>query len=89
MQIARELRRVRQEPGPAHAVIFGGVGDRTRRRPALRAGVDILIATPGRLLDLMEQGSSTCGQIEIFVLDEADRMLDMGFIHDVRKRIAS
>jgi ATP-dependent RNA helicase RhlE len=55
---------------------------------ALQKGVDILIATPGRLLDLMNQGFITLRDVEIFVLDEADRMLDMGFIHDVRRIIA-
>jgi ATP-dependent RNA helicase RhlE len=52
---------------------------------ALKRGVDILIATPGRFLDLIGQGYISLNQIEFFVLDEADRMLDMGFIHDVRK----
>src|SRR5690606_27827537 len=56
---------------------------------ALRKGVDILIATPGRLLDLMNQGYINLKQLEIFVLDEADRMLDMGFIHDVKKVLAA
>jgi ATP-dependent RNA helicase RhlE len=55
----------------------------------LRNGVDILVATPGRLLDLMNQGFISLKEVEIFVLDEADRMLDMGFIHDVRKIIAA
>ncbi|MDQ3000551.1 MAG: DEAD/DEAH box helicase [Fibrobacterota bacterium] len=66
------------------AVIFGGVGDGPQKAK-LRAGVDILVATPGRLMDLLGQRSLTLGQIEIFTLDEADRMLDMGFINDVRK----
>ncbi|MEO6096462.1 MAG: DEAD/DEAH box helicase [Fibrobacteria bacterium] len=66
------------------AVIFGGVGDGPQKAK-LRAGVDILIATPGRLMDLLGQRSLTLGNIEIFTLDEADRMLDMGFINDVRK----
>lgn len=68
-------------------VIFGGVGQQPQV-DALRKGVDILVATPGRLLDLMNQGHVSLSDIEIFVLDEADRMLDMGFIHDV-KRIVS
>ncbi|MEZ4958455.1 MAG: DEAD/DEAH box helicase [Saprospiraceae bacterium] len=67
-------------------VIFGGVGQ-TPQENALRKGVDILVATPGRLLDLMNQGIVNLRHIEFFVLDEADRMLDMGFIHDVRKVI--
>ncbi|MDQ7948473.1 MAG: DEAD/DEAH box helicase [Pedobacter sp.] len=70
-----------------HLVIFGGVGQKAQT-DALQRGVDILVATPGRLLDLMNQGFITLRDIEIFVLDEADRMLDMGFIHDVKKIIA-
>jgi ATP-dependent RNA helicase RhlE len=71
-----------------HAVIFGGVGQDAQTR-ALRAGLDILVATPGRLLDLMGQQLVKLEQLEVFVLDEADRMLDMGFIHDVRRVIAA
>ena len=67
-----------------HAVIFGGVGQRPQEQ-AIRRGTDVLIATPGRLLDLIQQGIVSLQNIEIFVLDEADRMLDMGFIHDIRK----
>ncbi|MDO8279392.1 MAG: DEAD/DEAH box helicase, partial [Burkholderiaceae bacterium] len=67
--------------------IFGGVG-MNPQISKLRKGVDILVATPGRLLDLQQQGMLDLGQIEILVLDEADRMLDMGFIHDVRKILA-
>ncbi len=70
-----------------HAVIFGGVGQKPQT-DALRNGIDILTATPGRLLDLMNQGFVNLKSIEFFVLDEADRMLDMGFIHDVRKVLA-
>ena len=70
-----------------HAVIFGGVSQKPQT-DALARGCEILVATPGRLLDLMQQGLLSLEQIEIFVLDEADRMLDMGFIHDVRKVIA-
>jgi ATP-dependent RNA helicase RhlE len=69
-----------------HLVIFGGVGQKAQT-DALHRGVDILVATPGRLLDLMGQGFINLRDIEIFVLDEADRMLDMGFIHDVKKVI--
>ena len=69
------------------AVIFGGVGERPQI-DSLRRGVDVLIATPGRLLDLMRQGHADLRSIETFVLDEADRMLDMGFIHDIRKIVA-
>ena len=70
-----------------HVVIFGGVSQHPQVNK-LRRGVDILVATPGRLLDLMEQGHINLGYIEHLVLDEADRMLDMGFIRDVRKIIA-
>ena len=68
------------------AVIFGGVGQ-TPQVEQLKRGVDILTATPGRLLDLSGQGLLDLSGVEIFVLDEADRMLDMGFIHDVRRVI--
>ncbi|MDD5089925.1 MAG: DEAD/DEAH box helicase [Candidatus Wallbacteria bacterium] len=68
------------------AVVFGGVGQH-KQVNALSRGVDVLVATPGRLLDLMNQGFIKLNELEIFVLDEADRMLDMGFIHDVRKVI--
>lgn len=67
-----------------HTVIFGGVNQFSQVNE-IRQGVDILIATPGRLLDLMNQRILSVNQIEIFVLDEADRMLDMGFIHDVKR----
>ena len=68
-------------------VIFGGVKQGAQTQ-ALRRGVDVLIATPGRLLDLMNQGFISLQDIKYFVLDEADRMLDMGFIHDIKKIIA-
>lgn len=70
-----------------NTVIFGGVGQKPQT-DALQRGVDILIATPGRLLDLCQQGFIHFRDLEIFVLDEADRMLDMGFIHDIKKLIA-
>jgi len=70
-----------------HTVIFGGV-KQGRQVQALTKGVDILVATPGRLLDLMNQRRLTLKHVEFFVLDEADRMLDMGFIHDIKKIIA-
>ncbi len=69
-----------------HAVIFGGVSQ-LHQTNQLQRGVDILIATPGRLLDLMSQGYIGLQHLKIFVLDEADRMLDMGFIHDVKRVI--
>ncbi|RXK58923.1 DEAD/DEAH box helicase [Lacibacter luteus] len=70
-----------------HQVIFGGVPQFSQVQ-ALKRGVDILIATPGRLLDLMQQGHINLSTIQFFVLDEADRMLDMGFVQDVRRIIA-
>ncbi|NCP40675.1 MAG: DEAD/DEAH box helicase [Rhodoferax sp.] len=74
--------------GLSSAAIFGGVG-MNPQISRMKKGVDILVATPGRLLDLMQQGMVDLGQIQILVLDEADRMLDMGFIHDVKKVLAA
>jgi ATP-dependent RNA helicase RhlE len=71
----------------SHTTVFGGVSQNNQVRD-LQRGVDILIATPGRLLDLMNQGFVKLNNIEFFVLDEADRMLDMGFINDIKKVIA-
>ncbi|MGH9336260.1 MAG: DEAD/DEAH box helicase, partial [Vicinamibacteria bacterium] len=68
-------------------VVFGGVGFRPQAE-ALRSGVEILVATPGRLLDHIDQRTVDLSKVEILVLDEADRMLDMGFIHDIRKILA-
>jgi ATP-dependent RNA helicase RhlE len=68
-------------------VVYGGVGQGPQVR-ALQAGVDILVATPGRLLDLMNQGHIDLARVEILTLDEADQMLDMGFIHDLRRIVA-
>ena len=70
-----------------NTVIFGGVKQGTQTN-ALQKGVDILVATPGRLLDLMDQGFISFVDVKYFVLDEADRMLDMGFIHDIKKLLA-
>jgi len=70
-----------------NTVIFGGVSQ-NKQIEVLRKGVDILVATPGRLLDLMNQGHISLEDVEYFVLDEADRLLDMGFINDIRKIIA-
>lgn len=70
------------------AAIFGGVG-MNPQISRMKKGVDILVATPGRLLDLMQQGMVDLSQVQILVLDEADRMLDMGFIHDVKKVLAA
>ena len=69
-------------------VVFGGVG-MNPQISKVKKGVDILVATPGRLLDLMQQGMLDLGQVQMLVLDEADRMLDMGFIHDVKKVLAA
>ncbi|GAB4216516.1 MAG: DEAD/DEAH box helicase [Sandaracinaceae bacterium] len=71
-----------------HTVIFGGVSEK-RQIDELRQGVDIVVATPGRLLDLMKQGALHLRDVEYFVLDEADRMLDMGFLPDVKRVIAA
>jgi ATP-dependent RNA helicase RhlE len=69
------------------AVVYGGVGIRPQMA-AVQRGVDLLIATPGRLLDLIQQGQLRLDRVTHLVLDEADRMLDMGFIRDVRKIVA-
>ena len=87
IQIDESFGAYGKKTGLSHSVIFGGVSQ-VPQVSMLRRGVDILIATPGRLLDLMQQGYIKLNQLEIFVLDEADRMLDMGFIHDVKKVIA-
>ena len=82
-QIGDSFRVYGRNLSLTHTVIYGGVGQNPQER-ALSRGVDILIATPGRLLDLMQQRFISLNKIEIFVLDEADRMLDMGFIQDIR-----
>lgn len=86
-QIEESFRTFGKNLSMFRALIFGGVGQTPQVR-AMSRGVDILVATPGRLLDLMEQGHVRLDALEVFVLDEADRMLDMGFIHDIRKVIA-
>ncbi|MCL2741641.1 MAG: DEAD/DEAH box helicase [Oscillospiraceae bacterium] len=86
LQVAASFEAYGRYTGLTTAVVFGGVGQEPQVS-ALRDGVDILVATPGRLLDLIGQGLCDIGGISMFVLDEADRMLDMGFIHDVRKVI--
>ena len=88
IQIEESFKAYGRYTGLTCTVVFGGVNQNPQTN-ALRAGVDILVATPGRLLDLMNQGFISLKDIEIFVLDEADRMLDMGFIHDVRRIIAA
>jgi ATP-dependent RNA helicase RhlE len=87
-QIGESISVYGRHLGLSHTVIFGGVGQNPQSK-ALTQGVDIVVATPGRLLDLMQQGFLHLNKIEVFVLDEADRMLDMGFINDIRKIIAS
>lgn len=84
IQIGESFMAYGQHTGISHLVVFGGVSQ-VPQVNALRYGIDILIATPGRLLDLVDQGYIDLRNLTTFVLDEADRMLDMGFIHDVRK----
>jgi ATP-dependent RNA helicase RhlE len=86
VQISESFESYGRYTNIKHEVIFGGVSQNAQTL-ALRNGTDILIATPGRLLDLMNQGYVHLDHLEMFVLDEADRMLDMGFIHDVKKLI--
>src|SRR6185312_8597965 len=83
-QIQDSFRTYGQNLRPRTAVIFGGTNQNPQVQ-ALRRGLDVLIATPGRLLDLMNQGLVNLSGVEVLVLDEADRMLDMGFIHDIRR----
>ncbi|HWD88510.1 MAG TPA: DEAD/DEAH box helicase [Mucilaginibacter sp.] len=87
IQIDESFAAYGRHTGLKHMVIYGGVSQNPQT-DALRRGVDILVATPGRLLDLMNQGFVRLDHIKILVLDEADRMLDMGFVHDVKKVIA-
>lgn len=87
IQIADSFSTYGKYTGLKNTVVFGGV-KQGQQTDALQRGVDILVATPGRLLDLMEQNFVRLNNIEYFVLDEADRMLDMGFIHDIKKIIA-
>ncbi|MDP4636320.1 MAG: DEAD/DEAH box helicase [Crocinitomicaceae bacterium] len=86
IQIEESFKNYGSELKLRYTVIFGGV-NQSQQVNRLKNGVDVLIATPGRLLDLQQQGFIKLGNLEIFVLDEADRMLDMGFIHDVKKII--
>ena len=87
IQIDESLAAYGRHTGLKHLVIFGGVSQNPQTE-ALRRGVDILVATPGRLLDLMNQKYVHLDHVKFLVLDEADRMLDMGFVHDVKKIIA-
>ena len=84
MQIDECCRSYARYTGLRHTVVFGGVSQRPQV-DLLQKGVDILVATPGRLLDLIGQGYISLADIRFFVLDEADRMLDMGFIHDIKR----
>lgn len=86
IQIGESFAAYGRHTGAKHAVIFGGVKQHSQVN-SLQSGVDIVVATPGRLLDLMNQGYLNLHNVKYFVLDEADRMLDMGFIHDVKKMI--
>jgi ATP-dependent RNA helicase RhlE len=82
-QISESFATYGAETGLSHTVIYGGVSQYHQER-ALKRGTDIIVATPGRLIDLLEQGLVDLSGIEVFVLDEADRMLDMGFIQPIR-----
>ncbi|MGD9791327.1 MAG: DEAD/DEAH box helicase [Phycisphaerales bacterium] len=84
VQIEESIRTYGRHCGLRQVVIYGGVSQ-SRQTRALQAGVDVIVATPGRLLDLMEQGYVDLSGIRFFVLDEADRMLDMGFIEPIRR----
>ena len=88
IQIDESFKAYGKYTGLNSTVVFGGVAQGPQTT-ILQRGVDVLIATPGRLLDLMNQGYISLKDIEIFVLDEADRMLDMGFIHDVKKLLVA
>jgi ATP-dependent RNA helicase RhlE len=84
LQICESFQTYGRHTAVRQAAVYGGVGQSPQVR-ALNHGIDVLIATPGRLLDLMQQGFVDLSHVEVLVLDEADRMLDMGFIHDLRR----
>ncbi len=86
-QIAESFRAYGRHLGVTVAIVFGGVGHRPQVQ-ALARGVDVLVATPGRLLDLMDQRSADISGTEIFVLDEADQMLDLGFVKPIRRIVS-
>ncbi len=88
IQIHDSFKTYGRHLGLRHTVVFGGVGQQPQVK-AMAKGVDTLVATPGRLLDLMQQGHIVLDRVEYLVLDEADRMLDMGFIRDVRRIVAA
>jgi ATP-dependent RNA helicase RhlE len=87
VQIGESFSAYGRYTGLRHVVVYGGVGQHPQVK-ALQQGVEILVATPGRLLDLMNQGFVNLANVEILILDEADRMLDMGFIHDLKRIVA-
>ncbi|MFO1282501.1 MAG: DEAD/DEAH box helicase [Burkholderiales bacterium] len=87
IQVEESVKTYGKHTGLRSTCVFGGV-DIKQQLPIVRGGVEILVATPGRLLDHIEQKSVYLGQVEIFVLDEADRMLDMGFIPDIKRIMA-
>jgi ATP-dependent RNA helicase RhlE len=86
IQIGESFTAYGRHTSVKSTVIFGGVGQKPQT-DAIQRGVDVLVATPGRLIDLINQGFIKLNQLEFFILDEADRMLDMGFVHDVKKII--
>jgi len=87
VQINQSFASYGRHTGQRHTVIYGGVSQHSQVQ-ALRSGIEILVATPGRLLDLMNQGHVDLSAIQVLVLDESDQMLDMGFIHDIRRIVA-
>ena len=87
IQVEEAVKTYGKYTGIRSTVVYGGV-DIRQQMPIVRGGIEILVATPGRLLDHIEQKSVNLGQVEIFVLDEADRMLDMGFIPDIKRIMA-
>jgi ATP-dependent RNA helicase RhlE len=87
IQVEEAIATYGKYSGLRSTVVYGGV-DIRQQLPTVRGGIEILVATPGRLLDHIEQKSVYLGQVEIFVLDEADRMLDMGFIPDIKRIMA-
>ncbi len=86
-QVGESVRDYGKHLPLTSTVVFGGVSANPQMM-ALRRGLDVLVATPGRLLDLYDQNAVKFSQVEMLVLDEADRMLDMGFIRDIRKILA-
>ncbi len=87
LQIHESFETYGRHTGLKHTVVYGGVNQNPQTR-ALNAGVDILVATPGRLVDLMQQGFIELAKVEVLILDEADRMLDMGFLPDLRRIVS-